>query len=149
MSNLFQSLNQDEKIEFFVKCQELMLKHHQKSPFIVREKSLGKVLDSFVNNIQKYQGYSYADDNICVLWNKIYVSDPSNVNLVVRECAYQPPNPVFNGVSIDFAVFRRMEDCLAFVKSNYQPQIRYVLFIREGKPKIYETEAILKSMNKS
>lgn len=147
MSKLFKSLSQNEKVDFFVKCQELMLQHHPESPFIIRENSLEKSLDAFQNNIQRYQGYCYTDDNICVLWNKILVSDPINVSRVIKECAYQPPNPNFNGVSIDFAVFRRMDDCFDFINRNKESQMKYILFIREGKPKIHSIDQILKTIN--
>ena len=147
MAILFQSLNQDAKIDFFVKCQSLMLKHHPDSPFIIRESKLDKALDTFHNSINRYQGYVYSDDNICVLWNKIFVTDANNPNRVVTENAYLPPHPNFNAVSIDFAVFRKMEDCFIFIAANHEPQMQHVLFIREGKPKIHPLEQILKAVN--
>lgn len=147
MSTLFQSLSQKDKIEFFVNCQALMLKHHPASNFIVKESRLAKTLEIFQDNIQRYKGFVYSDDNICVLWNKIIVTDALNVNRVVTENAYLPPNPNFNAVSIDFAVFRKIEDCFAFIKNNHEEKMKHVLFIREGKPKIYPIEQILKTIN--
>ena len=147
MSTLFQSQKQEEKIDFFVRCQTLMLKHHPKSSFIITQRTLPKAIESFQESIHRYQGYSHADENICVLWNKILVSDETNVNRVVTENAYQPPNPKFNGVSIDFAVFRKIEDCFMFIQANKQEEMKYVLFIREGRPKLYPLEQILKSLN--
>ena len=147
MNTLFQSILLGEKIDFFIKCQELMLKYHPDSQFIVREKALPKTLEAFSDNIIKYKGYCYKDDNICVLWNKIIVSDSKNVNRAVKENAYKPPQDNFNGVSIDFAVFRKISDCFLFIKNNYEPQMKYVLFIREGKPKLYPIETILNGIN--
>lgn len=147
MPTLFQSLNQKEKIDFFVQCQALMLRHHPNSSFIIKENKLKQSLEVFHDNIQRYQGYVYSDENICVLWNKIIVSDATNVNRVVTENAYLPPNPNFNAVSIDFAVFRKIEDCFLFIKNNQEEQMKHVLFIREGKPKIYPLEQILKTIN--
>lgn len=147
MFTLFQSLSEKDKIEFFVKCQSLMLKYHPTSPFIIRESKLDKALEAFENNIRRYQGYVYADENICVLWNHIIVSDPSNANRAVTENAYLPPNPNFNAVSIDFAVFKGIENCFSFIADSKEPQIKHVLFIREGKPKIYPLEQILKGVH--
>jgi len=123
-----------------------MLKHHPNSPFIIRERTLDKALEAFQDNILRYQGYCYADENICVLWNKIIISDPLNVNRAITENAYQPPNPNFNAASIDFAVFRKIDDCFAFIKQNNESQMKHILFIREGKPKIYPIETILKTI---
>lgn len=146
MTTLFQSLDQNQKIDFFIQCQKLMIKHHPGSSFIIREKNLNKALDSFCANINQYKGFVYSDANICVLWNHIFVEDPKNINKILTDNAYRPPNPAFNGVSIDFAVFRKMEESLLFIRQNYQPQIKHVLFIREGHPKLYDADAILKTI---
>jgi len=143
MPVLFQSLSQEVKVDFFVKCQELMLKYHPVSNFIIRENTLGAALDAFQQNVENYKGYIHFDDNICILWNKIFVSDFTNVNLVVTENAYKEPNLNFNSVSIDFSVFRQMQDCLKFIKENYTPEIKYILFIREGTPKLYEADKLI------
>jgi len=147
MSTLFQSLSQEKKVDFFIKCQELMIKYHPESSFIVREKSLPKTLEVFQDNIQKYKGYSYTDDNICVLWNKIFVSDNKNTHRTIKENAYKSPHENYNGVSIDFAVFRKIEDCYIFIRNNYDSKMEYVLFIREGKPKLYPIKTILNGLN--
>ena len=148
MSTLFQSLNQKEKIEFFVQCQALMLNHHPNSNFIIKENKLQQSLDIFRDNIMRYQGYMHMDNNICVLWNKIFVTDPSNVNRVITENAYMPPKEKFNGVSIDFAVFNSMIHCQNFIKDNDEESIKYILFIREGRPKIYKKEEIINHIPK-
>ena len=149
MNSLFQSLTQEMKVDFFVKYQQLMLKHHPNSHFIIREDSLKKTLETCANNIKKYQGYSYLDENACILWNHIIVTDPQDINKVVMDNAYKPPNPDFNGVSIDFAVFRKIEDCLEFIKNNNNNKIKYVLFIRDGHPKIYQIDVLLKGIGAS
>lgn len=144
MATLFQSISQEDKVNFFVQCQALMLKHHPKSQFVIKEKQLDKALELFKDNIMRYQGYVHADENICILWNKIIISDANNANRAVTENAYLPPNQNFNAVSIDFAVFRKIEDCFLFIKANHEVQMKHVLFIREGKPKIYPIDQILK-----
>lgn len=146
MQTLFQSLSIEERIEFFVKCQEMLIKYHSSSGFVIRENTLEKAVASCQGNIHKYNGFVYSDDNVCVLWNHIKVSDSSDVQRILKENAYQPPHPQYNGVSIDFAVFRHIKDCLDFVKKNQTPQMEYVLFIREGRPKLYPISDILKGI---
>jgi len=143
MPILFKSLSQNEKVEFFIHCQELMLKYHPKSSFVIREGSLDKALEVFQDNINKYQGYYYSNDNICVLWNKIAISDPINVKRVIKESAYQPPSEHYSGVSIDFATFKNITDVKEFIIKNDEERIKYVLFIKEGKPKIYKKDEII------
>jgi hypothetical protein len=144
MQATFQSLSIEERIEFFVKCQELMLKHHPNSSFVIRRDTLKQALTACQGNIHKYNGYAYSTENICILWNHILVNDPSDMERIFKENAYQPPNPNYNAVSIDFAVFRSMADCLNFVRENKNERIQYVLFIREGKPKLYPLADLLK-----
>ena len=140
---LFQSLSQKEKIDFFVRCQEILIKSHSGSSFVIRERGLEKALDAVQTNIFKYQGFSYSDDNVCILWNYIFVSDPKDVTRAVKENAYKGPAENFNAVSIDFATFRKMEDIRGFIKENVKDNMKYVLFIREGNPKIYPIETLL------
>ncbi len=146
MLQSFQELTQEKKVDFFVKCQELMIKHHPDSPFVVREKDLEKVLTACEKNILKYQGYSYSDDNVCVLWNHIVVTDPKDVKRAVQENAYRPPNPDFNAVSIDFAVFKHIKDCVEFIRGNDNDRIEHILFIRDGVPKLYPKSMLVKGI---
>jgi hypothetical protein len=142
----FGQISKEDRVEFFLKCQDILIKYHPNSPYVVRESNVDKTVDGLCANINKYNGYYYSDENICVLWNHIYVSDPKDVRQTLVENAYKPPHPNYNGVSIDFAVFRKMEDCLSFVKSNYTPQIEHILFVREGNPKMYKASQLLKNI---
>jgi flagellar biosynthesis regulator FlaF len=149
MSNLFQSLTQDQKIDFFIQCQILLIKHHPTSSFVIREKGLDKALEAFRDNIHRYKGFYHRDENVCILWNHIFISDPKSPRKALTENAYKEPHLDYNAISIDWAVFRKMEDIFKFVKENYEERIEYVLFIREGNPKIYEAANILKAIGQA
>jgi len=142
----FNKIAQEDKIEFFLRCQDILIKYHPNSPYVVRENNLEKTIEGLCSNINKYNGYYYSDENICVLWNHIYVTDPNNPTQTLVENAYKLPHPNYNGVSIDFAAFRKMEDCLSFIKNNYTPQIEHILFVKEGNPKLYRANQLLKSI---
>ena len=144
MTNCFNNLQKEQKVDFFVKCQELLIRHHPDSSFMVRESNLDTILETFFDQINKYKGYYYYNDDVCILWNHIYVSDPQDLKKVFKDNAYQPPHPEYNGVSIDFVVFRKMADCISFIKDNDEPRIKHVLFIREGKPRIHKKEDLVK-----
>jgi len=146
MPNLFQSLNLDDKVDFFVKCQKLMINYHPNSSFVIKESSLDQSIDVFVNNIQKYQGFFFYNENICVLWNHIIISDPQNIKQAIIDNAYKAPSAQYNAVSIDFAVFRKISDCIDFIKQNDEPEIKFVLFIKDGKPKIYKKDDLIKGI---
>ena len=72
---LFNSLSIDKQIEFFVNCQKLLIKYHPNSSFVIRANNLQKSIDSFINQVNHYKGYFYMDENICVLFNYIFIDE--------------------------------------------------------------------------
>jgi hypothetical protein len=139
----FQQLSIEDKARFFVHIQSLLVKYHPNSDFIFRQdnsvKRIAQAKDLFV----KYKGLCYADENIAILFNKIFISDPTDAIKALRENMFQPPNENYNGVSLDFVVFRSMNDCLDFCKSQYDPQIRHIIYSKTGRPQIYRAEDLI------
>jgi hypothetical protein len=135
----FQDLNVRDKIEFFVKCQDLLSKYHNKSDFVIRQNNIESRILHAKNLIQRYQGLCYMDDNVCVLFNKINIDDPNKPIPALRAHMMKPPIEHYNAVSIDFVVFRNIKDCASFCQQNYDTRTEYVVYIKGGKPKIYKT----------
>jgi hypothetical protein len=139
MQGEFQQLSAEEKVEFFLKCQELLMTHHPSSPFLCHTgniKERVKHIQSFVSN---YKGYCYKDDTVCALYNKIVVTNPDEPELALRANMYKEPAPNPNAITVDFVVFRDIKDCAKFVQLNYHHTIQYVLFVRHNKVKLYKT----------
>lgn len=139
MSGLFSETKVEDKIEFFLHCQSLLIQHHPQSPFIFHTgnvKERMKHIQAFVNN---YKGFYYRDDNVAALYNKIIVTDPATPEHDLRASMYKPPAENYNAISIDFVVFRDIKDCVKFVQSNYDAKVQYVLFVRHNKVKLYKT----------
>lgn len=142
----FAKLTKAEKIEFFVKCQELLLKYHPNSEYTFNDSNLKVKLEHIKDLAIKYKGFCHTSENVCLFYNKIKVTDINNPIAALKDNMYQEPKEDYNAMSIDFVAFRKLEDCLDFCKSNYDPKIRYIMFIRNGKPKIYETAKFLSSL---
>jgi len=145
---LFNELHIEQKVDFFIKCQKLLIKYHSKSPFVIRKNNLEKSVNAFVSHIQDYKGYFFYNDNICVLFNYIYVDDSIQLdkNQTLRANAYQAPAENHNGVSIDFVVFREIADSLEFIRSQDTPQIKYVLFVKDGKIKLHKKDDLIQKL---
>lgn len=135
----FQDMSVRDKIDFFVKCQDLMVKHHPNSDFVIRQNNIESRIKHAKNLIEKYQGLCYMDDSVCILFNKINVDSPDHPIPALRANMMKPPVEHYNAVSIDFVVFKNIKDCASFCQQNYDPRIEYVLYIKGGKPKIYKT----------
>jgi trehalose-6-phosphatase len=146
MPNLFYPLSKKEKVDFFVKCQELLIKHHSNSNFIVKESNLEEAADIFMDKIDKYKGYYYFDENVCILWNYVYVSNPNDANGSLIDNAYKEPNANYNAVSMDFVVCRKVSDILKFAKENDSAQVEYLLSIKNGRSKLIKKEDLLKNI---
>ena len=77
----FQTLSVEEKAKFFVHGQKLLTQYHPDSPYIIREDNLTQLMEQVKHLSKQYQGFCYADDNICVLFNKIYVHAPGGIRI--------------------------------------------------------------------
>ena len=141
---LFSEVSNEEKIDFFVNCQKLLIAHHPNSDFIFRKNSGSDKISMAIDFCHKYKGYMYQNENICILFNKIVVTDPKeNPAIILKNHMYKEPDPNYNGWSIDFVVFRDVKDCLQFCKTFYHPRISHIIFVKNNQPKIYPTTKFL------
>lgn len=143
MLQQFNLLNRQDKIDFFVKCQNLLLTYHPDSSFVINRDNLKERLTYAHDIFNKYKGMVYADENVCALFNYIKINDVNEPLEALKQHQFQSPAGDYNAVSIDFVVFRTLQDCLGFCKSNYNSNIEYVVFVKDGKPKIHKTLDIM------
>lgn len=132
-----------EKIEFFFTCQKILLQYHPNSEYVLREDNLNASVAKFASMIRQYQGLWAFDDNVCILHNRIYVADPTDPVLALKSNLWKPPQTHYNGISIDFVVFREIKDCFEFIQSQYNQNIKHILFVRDGKPRIYDALSLI------
>lgn len=135
----FQELAIEDKIDFFLHCQKLLVEHHPTSPFIFHTGNVETRLKHIQGFVSNYQGFYYQDENVCALYNKIIISDPLSPEHALRQHMYKPPAENYNAITIDFVVFRDLKDCLTFVKGHYEAKVQYILFVKNNKVKIYPT----------
>lgn len=143
VNKLFQDMSKDEKDDFFLKCQGLLLAYHPDSEFIITKENVQKRIKHIQDLSTQYKGFCCKTDTICALFNKIKIKDINNPIEALRDNMYQPPKEDFNAISIDFVVFRHLNDCLQFCKENYHSKIKYVMYIKDNKPRIYKTENLI------
>lgn len=139
MLQQFSKLSKLDKIDFFVKCQDLLIKYHPDSPFIINKGNLKERLTYAHDIFNKYKGMCYTDEYVCALFNYIRIDDPTEPLESLKKHQFCDPTINYNAVSIDFVVFKDLRDCLGFCKTNYNSNIEYVVFVKDGKPKIHKT----------
>ena len=140
---LFPSLSLENKINFFIKCQEILVTYHPESPFIFRENNVEERLSFFKDFAQKYKGFVYMEEDLCVLYNKIHLRDINNPITDIKSKIYQPPDPNFNCYMIDWAVFENLRDVKKFIKKEYSSQIKYVAWAKNQDIKVYPLDKLL------
>jgi hypothetical protein len=148
MLQQFTNLNRQDKIDFFVKCQNLLLRFHPSSPFIINKGNIKERLTYAHDIFHKYKGMVYTDENVCALFNYIKINNINDPLEALKEHQFKSPAGDYNAVSIDFVVFRHLQDCLGFCKANYNSNIEYVVFVKDGKPKIHKTLDIMSKASK-
>ncbi len=145
----FQNLTREERVNFFIKCQEILQKYHPDSPFIFTKANLNDRKSYFKDFYNKYKGFAHIDENVCILFNKIKLEDARDPVRTVRENLWRKPNENYNAFMIDFVAFREMQDCLSFCQKEYKEIIKYILFARNNDIKVYETDKLLKKLSGS
>lgn len=146
MSGLFVDLKAEEKVNFFVHCQKLLTENHPNSPFICRAGNIKIRLAHMKGFVTSYKGLCYQDENVCALYNKIVLTNPTEPELAVRDHMYKAPSEHYNAMVVDFVVFREIKDCSKFVQLEYNANIQHVLFVRHNKVKVYQTIDFLKQI---
>jgi len=147
MSKLFTLLTSPEKIDFFVNCQKLLLNNHPTSEFLLTKDNLEEKKYYALEFIKKYKGYCYNDENVCILYNKFKIIEPTNPKKELKDHIFKEPENDFNCVLIDFVVFRKMIDCLQFIKKEDESKIEYVLFVKNNEVKLYNKNKLLEKLN--
>jgi hypothetical protein len=139
----FQATSSQEKLEFFVHTQRLLTTHHPESPFIFREDNVMERMEYVKNLSSRYQGFCYANDQVAILFNKIMVADIQDPVAALQNHKFKPAADPYNAVSIDFVVFRDIKDCLDFCQTQYDPFIKHVVYVKNGRPQIFETARLV------
>jgi hypothetical protein len=139
-----QSLSDEDKISFFIKCQNLLSIYHPNSTFAFRKNNIKERLEYAETILTKYKGLVYSDDNLAVLYNLININeqDINNPVKILNDNVYREPKSDYNAVTIDFVVMKNLKSCLNFIKHSYVSEIKYLIYVKDGKPKVY----VLKDM---
>ncbi len=143
---LFQSLSKEEKIDFFVRCQDLLIKHHNQSEFLFTQENYSERKDFALNFIERYNGYIFSNENICLLYNKIKIKDEKTPVKAIRENMYQAPDPNYNAIIVDFATFDILEHVIEFFKTQMEERLKFILYVKKNHPKIYRAAQLLKAI---
>lgn len=138
MTYVYQSLNKDEKINIFQKCQEFLVANYPDSEFIVRRSFLSsgrnKTLETLVKIYKDFNGNVYVDDN-CLVFYKIF--DVSGIDEIYKKYDNES-DANGNTIFVIFATFNvQKSNIYEIIKKELGGEINNISFSRNGKFKIY------------
>lgn len=140
---LFQELTNEEKADFFAKCQEILIAHHPDSQYLVRPHDLKTKQAHFLNLVKNYKGYAFFNNDICVLYNKIKVSDPKDIVWVLKKSIMAAPAEDYNAAIIDFVAFRQLRNAVTIYKLGMEEKFFYFLYVKNNEVKLYESSKMI------
>jgi len=139
MGTTFNNLSTEDKIDFFLKCQELLINNYPNSRFLITEENIKDRLSFIQDFFNNYKGFVYNDEHVCIMYNYIKITDKNNPVEVLNTHKFQPPVIDYNAISIDFGTMDSIKNLKKFCETFYNSQIKYVMFVRQGRPAIYDT----------
>lgn len=143
IKKLFNNLSTEEKVDFFINCQDLLIKYHADSDFVIRENNLEQAVEIFSEQINKYKGFSYSDNYVFILFNYIFIENKELVNEELIKNIYKNPINNYNAISLDFVACRSWSDTFKFIEEVNEDRIKYLLLVKNGIPKIYEKNELI------
>jgi hypothetical protein len=135
-------LPKEEKIEFFQKCQDLLVKNQPESEFILREEAENR--DYFLDLFLKYKGFAYTSEKIAVLFNKHRINSLPEAQEAYQDKVFDPPAPDANTYTVDFITTKMSKDVLQELYPVFHENLEFMCFLRMGKVSFFRFD-VLKS----
>jgi len=142
----FSELDRQQRIDFFQKCQDLLIKAHPTSEYIMR-RGVRATGTYFIDVFLRYKGLVYETDKIIIMFNKLRCSGREEIIEKYRENLFSPPHPEPNTYSIDFVTAKLSKEMLEELKPYFSdPGMEYISFLRGQNLTVFDIESFRKSM---
>lgn len=142
---LFDEMPVQDRVDFFQKCQEMMVKSYGGNHFLLHSKNKNEILSFYKKLVLNYKGYCYSSDKICILFNVIN-SSPSNEE--ITNSSWRGP-PIKDGdiYFVDYVVGSINQDTYQELKGvmNF-PGVNKISFLRNGHLSVFELDKFEKTL---
>ena len=145
--SLFSELGHDEKVDFFRRCQKLLVKHSPNSPWVLRGGAEPTNMSYFLDVFIRYKGIIYETDDMILLFNKRYFEDEDEIHHEYHNKLYDPPDKNPNTYTIDFIASSLSEKILKDLEPYFNdPGMKHVCFLRGAKLSVFDAESFKNAM---
>ena len=143
---LFGPLSKEEKMAFFQRCQDLLVKNQPNSPYVLKANAQRK--NFFLDMFLKYQGLAYESDNVAILFNKHNCPGGADeIHNRYREKLFSPPDSTPNCYSIDFITTRMNSALLEELRPHFNDEgIKHISFLRGAKLSVFDFQRFKESL---
>lgn len=141
----FLDLTKEEKVAFFQRCQDLLIKNFPDSEYILRTNLHKK--DFYLDLFLKYKGFVYESETVALLFNKIEYLPQEWMNIPYQERVFDPPSPTPNCYAIDFLTTKSSPEVVEELLPYFSEDLEYICFIRDGRMSFFNLKRFLEAVD--
>lgn len=140
---LWTEMSRDEKLDFFQRCQDLLVKNQPDSPYILKSRrNVNKKY--FMDILLRYKGMAYQSERMAMLFNKHNYPTKEEIYDKYKESLYLSPHPNPNSYSIDFVASVMSKELLEEIRPFFPIEgIEHVFFLRGHKLSVFNAKVFL------
>lgn len=145
---LFNEMPIEDRVNFFQKCQDIILRDHVNNEFLLHSNNKNEMLSFYKKLVLEYKGYCYSSDKICILFN-ITKSSPSNEEISGSSWKHSPMKDGdiyfvdYVVGSINAGTYQELKGVMNF------PGVEKIGFLRGGRISIFELGKFEKTLTLS
>jgi len=141
----FLDLTKEEKVAFFQKCQDLLVKNFPNSEYILRGDLHKK--DFYLDLFLKYKGFVYESEKVALLFNKIEHFPQELVIEPYQKRVFDPPALKPNCYAIDFLTTKGSLEIVKELLPHFNEGFEYISFLRGGRISVFNFKRFLVAIN--
>jgi hypothetical protein len=138
-------LSKEEKIAFFQKCQDLLMKNQPGSEFVLRTASAHNK-NYFLDLFLKYKGLAYSSERLAVLFNKRKYTSLAEAQESYWKDLFDPPHKNPRCYTVDFITTKLNKSLLAEIDPIADEDLDYVCFLRASKVSFFKKKDFRESL---
>jgi hypothetical protein len=144
---IFTDMGKEEKLQFFQRCQDLLLETTPDSPYVLRQGDLDRNRSYFLDIFLRYQGLVYESDGIILLFNKLQYENKDQIYEHYRQRLFHPPDKNPNTYTVDFIASKLDPKILSEMEPYFKDEgMKWVCFLRGQKLSIFPAESFKNSV---
>lgn len=142
----FLELSREEKTAFFQRCQDILVKNHPRSEFILRKEAKKKTF--YLDLYLQYKGFAYESEKVALLFNKIKYIPEEWHQTSYENKVFDFPSQEPNCYCIDFVTANMSPSLIEELKPHFNENLEYIGFMRNNTMSFFNFKNFLDLIHK-